>query len=53
MAARTGRGSTPLRSIRVPDDVWNAAQAEARERDESLSEAIVRFLTRYGRDHRG
>lgn len=48
-AARTGRGNTPIRAIRVPEDVWRAAQAEAELRGESVSEAVVRFLKRYGR----
>jgi hypothetical protein len=38
---------TPLRSIRVPTDVWRAAQAKAEERGETLTEAIIRFLRRY------
>lgn len=49
MAARTGQGNTPVRTIRVPDDVWTAALAEAARRDESVSEAVVRFLRRYGK----
>ena len=40
---------TPLRSIRVPDDVWSAAKAAASRKGESVSEAVVRFLRRYGR----
>lgn len=40
-------GRDPLHSIRVPQDLWEAAQAEAKERGESLSEAIRRFLKRY------
>lgn len=40
---------TPPRSIRVPDDVWQAAKAAAAERGESVTDAVVRFLTRYGK----
>lgn len=39
---------TPPRSVRVPDDVWDAAKAEADVRNEAVSEAIVRFLRLYG-----
>lgn len=47
MAARTGHGNTPRRSIRIPDDVWNAAVTEANRRGESVSEAVVTFLRAY------
>ena len=51
---------TPRRSVRVADDLWSAAQARAevgRPRkvtvvltgDETVSEAIRKFLERYAR----
>ena len=40
---------TPPRSVRVPDDVWEAAKAEAARRGETVTDAVVRFLRRYGR----
>lgn len=40
---------TPPRSIRVPEDIWRAAQAEAGQRGETVTDAVVRFLTRYGK----
>ena len=40
---------TPPRSIRVPDAVWDAAKAKAAERGETVTDAVVRFLARYGR----
>lgn len=40
---------TPMRSMRVPDDVWKAAQAEAERRGESVTAAVVKFLKRYGK----
>jgi len=49
---RIGRpptGQTPVRSIRVPDDVWEAAKHEAARRGETVSDAVVRFLRRYGK----
>lgn len=40
---------TPPRTIRVPDAVWKAARAEAERRGESVSDAVNRFLRRYGK----
>lgn len=37
------------RAFWVPDDLWLAAVAAAKERNESLSEEIRRFLRRYVR----
>ncbi len=41
--------NTTVRGVRVPDELWEAAQAEAERRGEALSEAIRRALTRYVR----
>lgn len=38
---------TPLRAIRVSDEIWEAAQEQATRRGESVTEAIRRFLTEY------
>ena len=48
---RRGSGlvNTPPRSIRVPNDVWAAAKAEAERRGETVTDAVLRFLRRYGR----
>lgn len=40
---------TPIRTVRVPDDVWQAAQDRAAEKGESVSAVIVRALKRYGK----
>jgi hypothetical protein len=50
---RTGRGRQPMKNrvLRVPDDVWDAACRAADANDEYLSEAIRRFLERYGKDY--
>jgi predicted transcriptional regulator len=37
----------PLRAIRVPDELWHAAQAVAAERNESLAKVIREALARY------
>lgn len=44
-------GKKPLRSIRVDEALWRAAQRVAADRRESLNAAIVRFLERYVDEH--
>lgn len=41
----------PMKSrvIRVPDKLWAAAKKRADERDETVSEAVRKFLERYSR----
>ena len=41
--------NTPPRSIRVPNDVWDAAKRVAERRGETVTDAVLRFLRRYGR----
>lgn len=38
---------TPRRSVRIPDDEWNAALAIATERGDNLSDILRRALTQY------
>ena len=38
---------TPLRNVRVPDDLWDAAMSKALDRGENLSEVIRRALEKY------
>ena len=40
---------TPLRSFRIPDDVYRAAQEKAAERGESVSDVVRRALERYAK----
>lgn len=40
---------TPTRGIRVPDDLWEAAQAVAAERGETVSGVVVDRLRQYVR----
>ena len=40
---------TPHRTIRVEDALWEAAQAAAGARGETISEAIRAFLKRYSK----
>jgi hypothetical protein len=49
--ARDGSGNTPQRSIRIPDDEWEAAKAAADDRGETLSNVIRIALRRYAARH--
>lgn len=39
-------GETPVRSVRVPDDRWEAAQRIAEDRGETMTDLINRLLER-------
>jgi hypothetical protein len=43
----TPAGRTPLRNVRVPDDVWNAAKERSEREDVPLSQLIRRVLRAY------
>lgn len=45
--ARPATGKTPLRNIRVPDDLWLAAKEEAAAEGRSLTDVILGDLHRY------
>lgn len=38
---------TPLRNVRVPDELWDAAKSAADARGETVSAVILRALQRY------
>ena len=38
---------TPLKSFRIPEDLYAAAQTKAAERGESVSEVVRKALERY------
>lgn len=38
---------TPMRSFRIPDEVYRAAQAKAAEKGESVSDVVRKALERY------
>ena len=44
-----GPGKIPLRSVRVADPTWEAAQRRAAERGETVSDVIRRALRRYAK----
>lgn len=47
MSARTGKGNTPGRNIRIPTEVWEAAKARADAEGTHVSAVIVTALTKY------
>lgn len=38
---------TPLRTFRIPDDVYKAAQAKAADKGETVTDVVKRALERY------
>lgn len=44
---RPATGKTPVRNVRVPDDIWHAAQEKAEDEGRTLTEVIVTYLRRY------
>lgn len=44
---------TPIRSFRVPDEVYRPAQEKAAERGESLTDVVKRALERYAKPRKG
>lgn len=51
--ATTDSGNTPVRSVRVPDERWEAARRIADERGETMTELVNRLLEREIRHHPG
>lgn len=47
MARVPNQPKTPLKSFRIPEALYLAAQAKAAERGESVSEVVRRALERY------
>jgi predicted DNA binding CopG/RHH family protein len=43
--------ATPNRTIRVPDELWEAAKRKASDRGETVTDVILRALRRYLRDY--
>lgn len=42
--------ATPIRTVRVPDEVWHEAQRIAADRGETVTDVIMRALRRYNRE---
>lgn len=43
--------ATPNRTVRVPDDLWEAVKRKAADRGETVTDVILRALRRYLRDY--
>jgi hypothetical protein len=43
--------ATKRRTVRVPDELWDAAKRKAADRDETITDVIIRALARYVRDY--
>lgn len=43
--------ATPNRTVRIPDEVWEAAKEKAADRGETVTDVIIRALKRYVRDY--
>lgn len=41
---------TPIRGVRVPDELWDAARAKAADEKESVSDVVRRALEAYVKD---
>lgn len=48
---RPKTGVTPVRNIRVAEDLWRPAQHAAKDRGETLTAVIERALRRYVAEH--
>lgn len=45
--------ATPNRTIRIPDEVWEALRARADERGETITDVVLRALRAYLREYEG
>lgn len=52
MATVPNKPKTKIRAVRVPDELWEAAQAVAADKGESVSDEIRRSLERYVKRNR-
>lgn len=45
--------ATPGRSIRIPDELWDALRARADERGETVTDVVLRAIRLYLREYDG
>jgi NRPS condensation-like uncharacterized protein len=45
--------ATPVRSLRIPDDVWDALRERADERGETVTDVVLRAIRAYLREYDG
>lgn len=38
---------TPIRGFRIPDDLWNAVKRKAADENTTVTEVVIRLLTRW------
>lgn len=43
----------PIRTVRVPDELWDAVKRAAADNDETVTDVIIRALERYVRAQPG
>lgn len=43
--------ATPVRSIRIPDEVWEELRRRADDRGETITAVVLRALRAYLREH--
>jgi hypothetical protein len=43
--------ATPNRTVRIPDELWDAVKRKAADRGETVTDVIIRALKRYLRDY--
>lgn len=43
--------ATPRRTVRIPDELWEAVKRKAADEGKTVTEVIVRALERYLRDY--
>ncbi len=44
---RPATGKTPVRNVRVPEQIWRAAQEKAAAEGRTMTDVIVAYLKRY------
>lgn len=47
IAGMPNKPKTPLRAVRISDELWQAAQAKAAEKGETVTDVLRRSLERY------
>ena len=52
LGAVPNKPKTPIRGVRIPDNLWQEAQRTAAERGESVSDEVRAALERYVKRHR-
>ena len=43
--------ATPIRGFRIPDELYEAVKRVAADRGETVTDVVIRALTRYVREH--